>query len=132
MTEEDEEFNHIERLSKIRQEYVRSQMPKTQQQFYDELRNNIIEEVALEFDQLESKCAADDIVGKRFCESAAILVRSVKDKAPKATVETDRHYMSGWNSALEMAAVRLEHDFKKAFGADTLSSIAIYIRGMKK
>jgi hypothetical protein len=31
-----------------------------------------------------------------------------------------------------MAATRLHHDFRKAFGDDTLSSIAIYIREMKK
>ena len=41
-------------------------------------------------------------------------------------------YDSGWNSALELAAYEIEHKFKEAFGADTLSSIAIYIRGMKK
>ena len=41
-------------------------------------------------------------------------------------------YDSGWNSALEMAAFEIEHNFKRAFGADTLSSIAIYIREMKK
>lgn len=41
-------------------------------------------------------------------------------------------YDSGWNSALEMAAHQVEHNFKSAFGADTLSSIAIYIRGLKK
>jgi hypothetical protein len=41
-------------------------------------------------------------------------------------------YDIGWNSALEMAAFKIEHDFKQAFGADTLASMAIYIRGMKK
>ena len=41
-------------------------------------------------------------------------------------------YDTGWNSALEMAAFKIEYDFKQAFGADTLSSMAIYIRGMKK
>jgi hypothetical protein len=41
-------------------------------------------------------------------------------------------YESGWNSALEMAAFKIEHDFKQAFGADTLSSLAVFIRGMKK
>jgi len=41
-------------------------------------------------------------------------------------------YDSGWNSALEMAAHQVEHNFKRAFGADTLSSMAIYIRGLKK
>jgi hypothetical protein len=41
-------------------------------------------------------------------------------------------YDIGWNSALEVAAIAIERDFTKAFGADTLSSMAIYIRGMKK
>jgi hypothetical protein len=44
----------------------------------------------------------------------------------------DKAYGSGWNSALEMAAFKIEHDFKQAFGADTLSSLAICIRKMKK
>jgi hypothetical protein len=48
-TDEDDEFNIVERISKIRQELIRKQMEpaKTQQQFYDELRNGVIEEVAL-------------------------------------------------------------------------------------
>ena len=41
-------------------------------------------------------------------------------------------YEMGWNSALEMAAFKLQHDFKQAFGDDTLASIAVYIKGMKK
>ena len=41
-------------------------------------------------------------------------------------------YDIGWNSALEVAAIAIERDFTKAFGADTLASIAIYIREMKK
>ena len=41
-------------------------------------------------------------------------------------------YDIGWNSALEMAAFKIEHDFTKAFGADTLSGLAVYIREMKK
>ena len=41
-------------------------------------------------------------------------------------------YDMGWNSALELAAYEIENKFKKSFGDDTLSSIAIYIKGMKK
>ena len=41
-------------------------------------------------------------------------------------------YESGWNSALEMAAFKLQHDFKHAFGEDTLASIASWIKGQKK
>ena len=53
--------------------------------------------------------------------------------APKTSQQVmDEHYKAGWNSALEMASYRIEHDFVKAFGKDTLSSIAIYIRELKK
>ena len=90
MTEEDEAFNDIERQAKQRKEAVRATMrvieeqrimhrrgigflkPKSQQEFYDELRNGVIEEVV----------------------------------------------------------VAIEH--MKGFGNDTISSFAIYIRGMKK
>jgi len=44
----------------------------------------------------------------------------------------DGHYEAGWNSALEMAAHALETEFSKAFGKDTLKSVAIYIKGFKK
>jgi hypothetical protein len=41
-------------------------------------------------------------------------------------------YLSGWNAALELAAFEIENNFTKAFGKDTLSSLAIYVREMKK
>lgn len=44
----------------------------------------------------------------------------------------NKMYESGWNSALEMAAFEIEHNFTKAFGKDTLQSIAMYIRTIKK
>jgi len=44
----------------------------------------------------------------------------------------DTAYLIGWNDALELAASKIENDFVKAFGKDTLSSIAIYLREMKK
>ena len=72
--EEDDAFNDIERISKVRQEIIRRQMEpaKTQQEVYDELRNDILEQVAQNIEKL------------------------------------------------------------KGFGQDTISSFAIYIRGMKK
>lgn len=48
------------------------------------------------------------------------------------TEERDKYYELGWNSALEMAAFKLTHDFKSAFGDDTLASIAVYLREMKR
>ena len=56
-----------------------------------------------------------------------------RKESVKATIENNhKMYLSGWNSALEMAAFEIEHNFTKAFGKDTLSSLSIYIRGMKK
>ena len=70
---DEEAFNHVEMMSRVKQENVKAQMQaKTQQEFYNELRNGVIEEVA--------------------------------------------------NSIERM----------RGFGQDTISSFAIYIRGMKK
>jgi len=41
-------------------------------------------------------------------------------------------YLIGWNDSLEMAAIKIENEFVKAFGKDTLSSIAIYLRSLQK
>ena len=46
--------------------------------------------------------------------------------------ECEKHYDRGWNAALEMAAFKLTHNFVSAFGRDTLASVAVYIKEMKK
>jgi hypothetical protein len=72
-TPEDEAFNDIERISKIRQEIIRRQMepPKTQQEFYDELRNGVIEEVALHVEKLKG-------FGQDTVDSLTIYIREMK------------------------------------------------------
>ena len=73
LSAEDEEFNHVERISKIRQELIRRQMepPKTQQQFYDELRNGVIEEVANSIERMRG-------FGQDTISSFAIYIREMK------------------------------------------------------
>jgi hypothetical protein len=44
----------------------------------------------------------------------------------------DKYYVNGWNAALEMAAVKLQVDFKQAFGADTCASWAAWLKEQKK
>ena len=44
----------------------------------------------------------------------------------------DTVYTKGWNDALHKAAFDMETKYVAAFGKDTLSSIAIYIRSLKK
>ena len=51
---------------------------------------------------------------------------------PALQRKLDEMYFYGWNSALEMAATKLQEEFKTSFGPDTLTSIAAYIREMKK
>jgi hypothetical protein len=69
---EEEAFNDIERTSRVRQEIIRRQMELPQ------TRNNIIEEVAQRFEKARDECSPDDIMGRRWMDSAAELVRSMK------------------------------------------------------
>lgn len=56
--------------------------------------------------------------------------RSV-DRAVNASAD-DKHYIMGWNSGLEMAAIKLVHDFRQSFGADTCASWAAWLKEQKK
>ena len=68
-----EEFNDIARLmSKTKQEIERRQLKvKTAQQFYDELRNGVIEEVAQHVEKMQG-------FGKDTVSSLAIYIREMK------------------------------------------------------
>lgn len=44
----------------------------------------------------------------------------------------DQLYAMGWNAALEYAAMRLINEHVHAFGPDTMSSVAVWIKGMRK
>ena len=73
MTEEDEAFNNIERQAKQRQESVKANFlqPKSAQEFYDELRNGVIDEVVREVRRLTS-------FGKDTIDSLAIYIDGMK------------------------------------------------------
>ena len=58
------------------------------------------------------------------------MTRSV-DRAVNAVAD-DKQYMLGWNAALEMAAFKLQSEFKQAFGADTCASWAAWLKEQKK
>ena len=60
---EEDAFNHVEMMSRVKQEAVKQQLDrleadvaqlkaKTQQQVYDELRNGVIEEVAMAIERM--------------------------------------------------------------------------------
>ena len=69
--EEDEAFNEIERISKVKQEIIKNLPVKTQQQVYDELRNDVIEEVARHIEKLTG-------FGQDTISSFAIYIREMK------------------------------------------------------
>jgi hypothetical protein len=87
--EEDEAFNEIEQRAKQRKEAVRATMrvieeqkimhrrgigflkPKSQEEFYDELRNGVIEEVAQHIEKLTG-------FGQDTISSFAIYIREMK------------------------------------------------------
>ena len=71
-TPEDDAFNHVEMMSRVKQENVKSQMQaKTQQEFYDELRNGVIEEVAQHIEKMK-------VFGNDTISSFAIYIREMK------------------------------------------------------
>ncbi len=61
-------------------------------------------------------------------EAAPWVIEEIK----KLEAEKELYYDLGWNSALELARTQLETKFWRAFGRDTLSSIAVYIKTLKK
>ena len=76
------EFNDTERESKVKQELVKQQLDrleadvaqlkvKTQQEFYDELRNGVIEEVAVAIERMKG-------FGNDTISSFAIYIREMK------------------------------------------------------
>jgi len=72
-TPEDEAFSEIERMMiNTKQEIEKRQLKvKTEQQFYDKLRNNVIEEVALHVEKLKG-------FGQDTISSLAIYIREMK------------------------------------------------------
>ena len=67
------EYNDTERISKVRQEIIRRQIEpaKTQQEVYDELRNDILEQVARDIEKLTG-------FGQDTISSFAIYIRGMK------------------------------------------------------
>ena len=51
---------------------------------------------------------------------------------PMLDKKMNEAYETGWNGALDHASAMLKNEFRDAFGKDTLSGIAIYLKGLKK
>lgn len=101
---EDEAFNEIERQAKQRKEAVKAQFENWRGSASDYERGVI--------DGMQKQ------------------MQSSVDKAVNSMQSDERKFLAGWNGALELAAFEIEH--MKGFGNDTISSFAIFIRGMKR
>jgi len=65
------EFNDTERESKVKQEIIKNLPVKTQQEFYDELRNSVLEETAQAIEKMRG-------FGNDTISSFAIFIRGMK------------------------------------------------------
>ncbi len=65
------EFNDSERESKVKQEIIKNLPIKTQQEVYDELRNDILEQVVVEIEKMQG-------FGKDTLDSFGIFIRGMK------------------------------------------------------
>ena len=81
------EFNDIERQAKQRRDAVTAALENAEirvtelKKRFDSLsasRNETIEEVARHIEKARDGCSPDDIMGRRWMDSAAELVRSMK------------------------------------------------------
>lgn len=72
-TPEDEAFNHIEQMDRVKKSFDEEMQrrARTQQQFYDNLRNGVIEEVATEIKKLTG-------FGKDTIDSLTLYIQGMK------------------------------------------------------
>ena len=72
-TPEDEAFDHIERMNRVKQSFEEEMQmrAKAQQKAHDELRNGIVEEVALHVEKLQG-------FGKDTIDSLTVYIREMK------------------------------------------------------
>ena len=68
-----ENYNHVESMNRVKKAFDEEMQmqAKTQQEFYDELRNGVIEEVALHVEKLKG-------FGQDTVSSLAVYIREMK------------------------------------------------------
>ena len=65
-------------------------------------------------------------------DGETIVAQCIAPHNAQLIADAPQLYELGWNAALEMAAVKLVHDFSKSFGADTCASWAAWLKEQKK
>jgi hypothetical protein len=72
-TSKDEAYNHVESMNRVKKAFDEEMQmrAKTQQEVYDELRNDILEQVAVEVEKMQG-------FGKDTLSSFGIFIRNLK------------------------------------------------------
>lgn len=76
--------------------------------------------------------SSDSLTNMSEKEKRENQLKSLEDQVAILKQAVSRVYENGWNEAMDKAAFDMETKFVSAFGKDTLSSIAIYLRSLKK
>ena len=72
-TSKDEAYNHVESMNRVKKAFDEEMQrrAKTQQQFYDQLRNGVIDEVTVEIQKMQG-------FGKDTLDSLCVFVQGMK------------------------------------------------------
>ena len=72
-TSNDETYNHVESMNRVKKAFDEEMLrrAKTQQKFYDELRNGVIDEVTVEIQKMQG-------FGKDTLDSLCVYVQGMK------------------------------------------------------
>ena len=72
-TPKDETYNHVESMNRVKKSFEEEMQrrAKTQQQFYDELRNGVIDEVTVEIQKMQG-------FGKDTLDSLSVYIQGMK------------------------------------------------------
>ena len=73
-TSNDETYNHVESMNRVKKAFDEEMQrrAKTQQQFYDQLRNEVIDEVTVEIQKMQG-------FGKDTLDSLCVYVQGMKN-----------------------------------------------------
>ena len=67
-----------------------------------------------------------------YCIDPACVLRQRNELRDSLERRVWDAYRRGWNTSLSTAAIGFEQEFKRSFGADTVSSFSIWLRSQRK
>jgi len=114
-TAEDDAFNHVEMMSRVKQEVVRSQMQALPEK-------PKFEATTTRLDRIGAESGIEEMTNELYLYGV-----NVREDLGK---EFNYYFHLTRNDTIEEVARNIEK--MRGFGGDTISSFAIFIRGMKR